>query len=158
MNARFAATRRQYRYQMILEKQPTLRQYAWNCRCQPDFSLLEQAAAIFPQYTDFGSFCKSNANNKTNICQIYESRWEQWEDRWVYWVSADRFLRGMVRGLVGTMVEIARGRMPLESLHQILKAQDRKAAGPSAPAEGLFLTDVQYPEGSLIPVPMRMGR
>lgn len=155
MNARFAATQRQYKYQLVQDKRPTLRHSAWNCRCRPDFGLLQTSAAIFLEYEDFASFCKSNANNKTNFCKITESRWEQLDDRWVYWVSADRFLRGMVRGLVGTMMEIARGRMELEELHKILQAKDRRSAGPSAPAEGLFLTDVQYPAGSLIPLAMR---
>lgn len=155
VHARFSATYREYRYQIVTRKSPTLQGLAWQSRWKPDFELLQQAAAIFPQYREFGSFCKANAQNKTNTCHISLSEWEQEGDMLYYRVGADRFLRGMVRALVGTMTEIGRGKMKLEELHSILKAQDRRAAGPAVPPDGLFLTEVLYPAGDLIPLDLK---
>jgi len=111
---------------------------------------MDEAAACLMQYTDFASVCKSGGNNQTTLCTLLRSDWHYGPGLWTYTVAANRFLRGMVRALVGTMLLVGRGRMHLDELRAAIEAKDRSRTGPAAPPEGLFLEQVAYPEGSLI--------
>ncbi|MEM6801229.1 MAG: tRNA pseudouridine(38-40) synthase TruA [Bacteroidota bacterium] len=147
-HARFDAISRAYTYQCIQKKSPFHQESALWLRHPVDLELLEKASNIITQYTDFASFCKARSDNKTNICRIDHAHWEEKDELLLFHIQADRFLRGMVRTIVGTLLEIARGKRKLESLHEILKGKDRRLAGPSAEACGLYLTEVNYPPGS----------
>jgi len=147
-HARFDATSRAYIYQCTRSKSPFHREFALWLRHPLDMKILEQATAVLAQHKDFASFCKARADNKTNICRIDKAYWEEKDDLLCFHIQADRFLRGMVRGLVGTLLEIARGKRPPDDMLRILAAKDRKQAGPSADACGLFLSEVNYPTGS----------
>ena len=106
---------------------------------------MKDAAEIIKEYEDFGAFCKSNADNFTNICKIYQSEWELIPNGLIYHISANRFLRNMVRAIVGTLVDVGKEKIKPQDLHQIIKSQNRSSAGASVPACGLFLTEVKYP-------------
>lgn len=148
-HARFSATSRSYRYHMIFEKDPFWFERSWWCKEKVDFEAMQKGAAIIKEYDSFESFCKTNANNKTFFCDIRESYW-QWEgDSWTYHVTADRFLRGMVRTIVGTLFEMGKGNLDEAGLRKIIEGRDRKLAGTSVYGGGLFLTEVGYPEGML---------
>jgi tRNA pseudouridine38-40 synthase len=112
-----------------------------------DGRVLEETAALVAGHTEFTAFAKRNSQVKTHRCRILESRWEAVPQGWVYHVKANRFLRGMVRGLVGTMVQAARGRMDIDGFRSVLAGTDNQEADFSAPGKGLFLVEVEYPEG-----------
>lgn len=154
-HTRFDATRRAYRYQLILQKDPLMFQKATWFKEKLDLDLMQKGANIIMEYDSFESFCKSNGNNKTFFCKIEKSEFAWEGETLVYHVHADRFLRGMVRAVVGTLTEIGRGKIPLDSLRRILEAKDRKLAGPAVSPNGLYLSEVEYPEGTLIPLEMR---
>ncbi|MDR1877001.1 MAG: tRNA pseudouridine(38-40) synthase TruA, partial [Flavobacteriaceae bacterium] len=105
-----------------------------------------RAAKILFEYTDFTSFSKLHADNKTNDCAIFRANWEQNEDELVFTVSANRFLRNMVRAIVGTLIDVGRGKLSIEEFREIIEKKDRKFASASAPAQGLILVNVDYPQ------------
>ena len=105
---------------------------------------MNEACKILFEYDDFTSFAKLHADNKTNICKIYKAEWEQLGNQLRFTISADRFLRNMVRAIVGTMVEIGTGKIAPQDLRRIIEEKYRNSAGVSAPAQGLFLVDVGY--------------
>ncbi|MGC4130087.1 MAG: tRNA pseudouridine(38-40) synthase TruA [Bergeyella sp.] len=144
-HARFDATFRTYEYYISLEKNPFTENFAWQFR-KPDFNLekMNEACKILFEYEDFGSFAKVGGDNKTNLCKIYKAEWEQNGTELKFTISANRFLRNMVRAIVGTMVEIGSGKIRPEDLRKIIVDQNRNSAGSSAPAHGLFLVDVGY--------------
>lgn len=144
-HARFDATLRSYEYHIHFKKNPFKTETSWLIRDNLDIEAMNDAAKIILQYQDFGAFCKSNADNFTNICSVTKSEWEIKPDGIIYHVSANRFLRNMVRAIVGTLVEVGKGKILPETMHQIIQSQNRSVAGASVPACGLFLTDVQYP-------------
>ena len=147
LHARFSAYSRTYHYFLHVGKQPFLRHYSWQMFTDLDFDRMNQAAERMTQYTDFTSFSKLNTDQKTNICHITEARWEEvGPNRWRFTVSAFRFLRNMVRAIVGTLVEVGRGRMTLDEFCRVIERKDRCSAGESVPAHGLFLVDIKYPE------------
>ena len=143
--ARFDATHRTYEYYISLEKNPFNQDFSWQFR-KPNFDVekMNEACKILFEYEDFGSFAKVGADNKTNLCKIYNANWQQNENELKFTISANRFLRNMVRAIVGTMVEIGTGKLKPEDLHNIIQNQNRNSAGTSAPANGLFLVDVGY--------------
>jgi tRNA pseudouridine38-40 synthase len=145
-HARFSALWREYKYFIISEKDPFRIDTAWRYPLPLDLERMNEAAAVLMQYSDFGSFCKLHGGNKTTICQVKSSLWVRDGNTLIYTVSADRFLRNMVRAVVGTLVDVGRGRIDLDGFRRIVEAGDRCAAGSSAPAHGLFLTDIGYPE------------
>lgn len=147
-HARFDAISRAYTYQCIRKKSPFYQESALWLRHPVDIEILQEASQVLLQHKDFASFCKARADNKTNICRIDHAYWEEKGDLLLFHIQADRFLRGMVRSLVGTLLEISRGKRPPNDMQRILEAKDRKEAGPSAEACGLFLTEVNYPAGS----------
>lgn len=144
-HARFDATLRTYQYYIHFQKNPFKTDSSWLLRDELDISAMNKAAKIIFEYQDFGAFCKANADNFTNLCEVSQSEWEEQENGIIYHISANRFLRNMVRAIVGTLVDIGKGKLKPEALHQIIQSQNRSEAGVSVPACGLFLTAVHYP-------------
>lgn len=146
MHARFSATYRTYEYYISLEKNPFSKDSSWQYWRQKtlNINLMNEACKILFEYDDFTSFAKLHADNKTNICKIYKAEWEQLGNQLRFTISADRFLRNMVRAIVGTMVEIGTGKIAPQDLRRIIEEKYRNSAGVSAPAQGLFLVDVGY--------------
>lgn len=145
MHARFSAKSRTYHYYVHLDKNPFLRSYSWQVYGNPDFELMNRAAAVLMEYTDFTSFSKVNTDTKTNDCTITEAHWDRVADgQWRFTITANRFLRNMVRAIVGTLMEVGRGRMTIEQLRSVVDAKDRCRAGDSVPGNALFLVDVKY--------------
>ncbi len=144
LHARFSAKSRTYKYFISLGKDPFLQDSAWLYPGKLDVDKMQKASKIVFDYTDFECFSKSNTDVKTFNCQIMESNWEQNEHVLCYTVRADRFLRNMVRALVGTMVGIGNGKIELDDLKRIIESKNRSEAGESAPAQGLFLYDINY--------------
>lgn len=145
LHARFDATYRTYEYYISQEKDPLTQDAAWQFwRKNLDIDKMNEACKILFEYDDFESFAKVGADNKTTICKIYRADWQYDHNLLKFTISADRFLRNMVRAIVGTMVEIGTGKMPPEQLRQVIESKNRNAAGTSAPAHGLYLVDVGY--------------
>ncbi len=145
-HARFDATKRSYEYHLILKKDPFRQDTAWFMPYQVNLASMQEAAKVLFEFEDFSSFSRSNTQTKTNNCRIDRAEWEQCSQGLVFHISADRFLRNMVRAVVGTLVEVGRGKMSVEEMKAVIAAKDRKLAGESAPAHGLFLTEVVYPK------------
>lgn len=143
-HARFDATLRSYQYHINFNKDPFLRGYSWLVRDVPDLELMNQAAANIMEYTDFSCFSKSNTQVKTNNCKISRAEWVRTEQGMVFHISADRFLRNMVRAIVGTLMMVGKHEMPPEALREIIESKNRSNAGMSVPACGLYLTEVKY--------------
>ncbi len=146
-HARFDAISRTYHYHLNLRKDPFSLETSWHFFQQPDLYKMNEASRILFDYTDFTSFSKLHTDVKTNNCKIYFAEWTQVISNIVFMVKADRFLRNMVRALVGTILEVGIGKNDLAGFRSIIEQKDRSAAGLSVPAHGLFLTDVEYPEG-----------
>lgn len=144
-HARFDANLRAYQYHIHFKKDPFKTDTSWLIKDNLAIPEMQESAKIIMQYQDFGAFCKSNADNFTNICHIYQSEWEIIPNGLIYHVKANRFLRNMVRAIVGTLVDVGKGKIKSEDVHQIIQSQNRSEAGASVPACGLFLTQVQYP-------------
>lgn len=148
-HARFDATARTYKYYVTTAKFPFNRQYRWRLYCPLDYERMNEAARILFEYIDFTSFSKLHTDAKTNICHITHAEWTKVEGEdttWVFTIRADRFLRNMVRAIVGTLVEVGRGKMTVEDFRKVIENQDRCKAGTSAPGQALFLVNVEYPE------------
>lgn len=145
-HARFDATERSYEYHISRVKNPFSQDQAWFYPWKLDVEKMQQAAEVLFKYEDFTSFSKSNTQTKTNLCTITEARFETNGDRIVFHISANRFLRNMVRAIVGTLTQVGQGKRPVEDMAKVIEAKDRKLAGESAPAHGLYLTRVKYPE------------
>ena len=145
-HARFDATSRTYHYHLNLRKDPFALDMSWYFLGKPDLVLMNEASRILFEYTDFTSFSKLHTDVKTNNCRIYHAEWTQQGSNIVFTVKADRFLRNMVRALVGTILEVGIGKIDLVGFRRIIELKDRGAAGLSVPAHGLFLTDIEYPE------------
>lgn len=145
MHARFSATSRTYHYYIHTRKNPFLRDRSWLVTFPLDFDRMNEAAQRLFDYEDFTSFSKVNTDAKTNLCHITEARWEEVEQgNWRFTITANRFLRNMVRAIVGTLVEVGRGRMTVEEFCQVIEQKNRCSAGESVPAHALFLTRVEY--------------
>lgn len=148
-NARFDATTRRYRYRIYNKKDPFLYDRAYYYPFSIDKTILQQTAAIIKEYTHFESFSKRNTQTKTFICNIYKSYWEEHEKEIHYIVEANRFLRGMVRGLVGTQLQVAREKITIQEFKNIIESGDNQKADFSVPGHGLYLEEIRYPEGLL---------
>ncbi len=145
-HARFDATGRTYQYHLVQEKDPFLQEFAHCVHAPLDFGAMNEAAATLLDFDDFKSFSRSRTDVKTYTCDIREARWEENHGVWVFTISADRFLRNMVRAIVGTLLEVGRGRYTTADVKTIIKSRDRSRAGVSVPAKGLYLTGVTYPK------------
>jgi len=145
LHARFSAKFRSYKYYICLEKNPFKYGYAWQFwRRNLDVNKMNSACEILLGYKDFSSFSKLHSDNKTNFCEIKNAIWEKYDNELIFTISADRFLRGMVRAIVGTMVDVGLGKIQPDDLHKIIDEKNRNSAGSSAPAHGLYLVDVGY--------------
>jgi tRNA pseudouridine38-40 synthase len=143
-HARFDATLRSYQYHIHFNKDPFKHGYSWLLRDVPDLKLMNEAARIIMAYTDFSCFSKSNTQTKTNNCKISRAEWMQEGDSIVFHISADRFLRNMVRAIVGTLIMVGRQEIQPEAVREIIESKNRSNAGASVPACGLYLTEVKY--------------
>jgi tRNA pseudouridine38-40 synthase len=145
MHARFSATSRTYHYFIHTRKDPFLQAYSWQVPFALDFSRMNEAAKVLLEYKDFTSFSKVNTDVKTNLCDLKEAHWDEVAPgQWRFTITANRFLRNMVRAIVGTLVEVGRGRLSIEDIRRIIEAKDRCQAGESVPAKALFLVDIRY--------------
>ena len=148
-HARFDAVEREYTYYISQRKNPFRRYSAWQYYVLLDVERMNEAAAALLEYDDFTSFAKLNSNNKTNICCVVRAEWRraEWdEDLLIFTIRADRFLRNMIRAIVGTLVDVGRGRYTVEEFREILHSRDLSRSSAGAPAVGLFLSDVEYSE------------
>ncbi len=143
-HARFDAVLRTYQYHIHFNKDPFKQGYSWELRDEPDLTLMNKAAGILMEYTDFSCFSKSNTQVKTNICKIIKAAWAATDDGIVFQISADRFLRNMVRAIVGTLLMVGKREIEPEAVRNIIESKNRSSAGMSVPACGLFLTEVKY--------------
>ena len=146
-HARFDAVSRTYKYYVTLDKSAFQRDYSWYLLNEPDFELMNSAAQLLLSTIDFTSFSKLHTDTKTNDCHVTEAVWDRLSDgRWVFTITADRFLRNMVRAIVGTLMEVGRHRMTVDEFKSVILNKDRCQAGDSAPAQGLFLHKIEYPD------------
>lgn len=145
-HARFDATYRTYNYLISKRKDPFSFPFAHTHNRPLDVAKMNEAAQTLFEYRDFTSFSRLGTDVKTNICTIYEARWIEEETQLKFVVKADRFLRNMVRAIVGTLLLVGQNKLTIDGFRAIIEAEDRGAAGASAAAKGLFLVDVGYPE------------
>lgn len=144
-HARFDAKMREYTYFLTVHKAPFRRFSAWHFAVDLDVEKMNEAAAKLLEYEDFTSFAKLNSNNKTNICHVTHAEWVVESDGTLrFTIRADRFLRNMIRAIVGTLVDVGRGRYTVEQFEEIIASKDLSRSSAGAPACGLFLSDVQY--------------
>ena len=150
-HARFDAVARTYKYYVTLNKSAFHRAYSWCLVNEPDFNLMNSAAKLLLSTVDFTSFSKLHTDTKTNDCHVTEAEWEKLPDgRWVFTITADRFLRNMVRAIVGTLMDVGRGKLTVDEFRRIIESKDRCSAGDSAPAQGLFLHKIVYPDNLFV--------
>lgn len=145
LHARFSAVTRTYHYYIHTRKDPFLRHYSLQVNYPLDFPLMNEAAKLFLIQDDFAAFCKAGADNKTTLCRVSKAEWVDCGDgRWRFEITANRFLRNMVRAAVGTLMEVGRHKMSIEQMREVLRNGSRGDAGESMPAHALFLEDVTY--------------
>ena len=145
-HARFHATHRSYEYRFHLRPDAFKNKSTYILYRIPDIERMQQAADILLEYTDFECFSRTNTDVKTYLCDLSEARFELDGFELVFHITANRFLRNMVRAIVGTLLEVGYGKLEVEDMHRIISSKDRSEAGASAPAQGLYLTKVRYPE------------
>ena len=148
VHARFSATARTYQYHVSNVKQPFGKDFCHRVFYNPDIELMNKAADILFEYTDFTSFSKLHTQTATNNCTILYARWDMVGEEYVFTISANRFLRNMVRAITGTLLEVGRGKLSLDDFRKVIESKNRCNAGTSLPAKALFLTKVEY-EGAL---------
>lgn len=145
MHARFSAKKRTYRYFIHTVKDPFMRHFSVETHYDIDFELMNKAAEYLTTVTDFKAFCKAGADNKTTICHVSRAQWVQTSPTtWYFEISADRFLRNMVRAVVGTLFDVGRHRITIEQFKEIVDKGTRSDSGESMPAKGLFLWNIEY--------------
>lgn len=143
-HARFDATSRRYKYFIHQEKNPFLTKYSLLFLRDLDFDKMNLAANALLDYSDFSAFAKLGSDNKTVNCKLSEAIWEKVGDQWIFSITANRFLRNMVRAIVGTLIEVGLGKVSIDEFHEIAKSGSREKAGVSVSANALFLNDVKY--------------
>lgn len=145
MHARFSATSRTYHYYIHTRKDPFLRAYSCELHYPLDFHKMNEAGLLLMGYEDFGAFCKAGADVKTTLCRVTEARWIQTSPQtWYFRITANRFLRNMVRAVVGTMIDVGRGRLSLADFCKVVEGKKRTEAGESMPGNALFLEEIRY--------------
>jgi len=146
-HARFDAVSRTYHYKIATRKKPFTFDMAYHFYRPLDVAKMNEAAAILSEYKDFTSFSKLHGNAKTNLCDILDAQWiDQGNGELLFVITANRFLRNMVRAIVGTMIDIGLGKYPPEEIRRIILEKNRGIAGTSAPPQGLYLAKIEYPE------------
>lgn len=145
-HARFDAVQREYTYFIERYKNPFTQHSSWQYFVDLDMEKMNEAAALLTKYKDFTTFAKLNSNNKTNLCDIYYAEWNCGEDGSMQFkICANRFLRNMVRAIVGTLVDVGRGKYTVEQFEEIVSSRDLSLSSAGAPAQGLFLSKIKYP-------------
>lgn len=144
-HSRFSAISRSYNYYLKLSKTPFNTDLCYRPYVQLDFDIMNEAAKLLLEYTDFTSFSKLHTDTKTNNCNVSEAKWERSGECMVFTIKADRFLRNMVRAIVGTLIDVGRRKLSVEDFKCIIEAKNRSNAGSSAQPQALFLTDIVYP-------------
>ncbi len=146
-HSRFDAESRTYEYYITTQKNPFNRNYAYQLYYSVDVELMNEACKVLFEFTDFTSFSKLHTDTMTNFCTIFKAKWNQIDDTtFCFTIQANRFLRNMVRAIVGTLLEVGRGKMSIEEFRKVIEKQNRSVAGTSVPGHALFLVDVAYPE------------
>ena len=145
-HARFDALSRKYEYHIITHKNPFLKEQACRIHFPLNMELMNEAAKVLFEYEDFTSFSKLHTDVKTNNCTIMEAYWQQRGEELVFTIKANRFLRNMVRAIVGTLMEVGRERLTIEGFRQVIEAKNRCSAGHLVPACGLYFIEAEYPE------------
>ncbi len=145
-HARFSALSRTYEYHITTNKNPFLNDFAYYFYGELDVKLMNRGAELLFDYIDFSSFSKSKTQVKTNNCKIIMAKWDNIDNRIVFTITADRFLRNMVRAIVGTLLELGQMKIDAKELDIIIKSKNRSNAGFSVPAQGLFLCHIEYPK------------
>lgn len=143
-HARFDAKKRVYRYYIATQPTALNRFYAWTILLPLNLTLMQTGAKLIKPVQDFRAFCKVKSEVKHHRCQIFQSRWLQERDLLIYEIAADRFLHGMVRAIVGTLVSLGTGKLTLEQFQKIIESGDRRLVPQTAPARGLILEEVEY--------------
>jgi len=149
MHARFDAVARSYSYYLHTSKNPFLNNFSWYFKKDLNIDIMNEAASQLLLFDDFKSFSKTHTDVKTYICDIKQAYWKHTGEQLVFYITADRFLRNMVRAIVGTLIEVGLEKIDIEKFVQIIEARDRNKAGFSVPAHGLFLERIVYPESKL---------
>ncbi|BAX78672.1 tRNA pseudouridine(38-40) synthase TruA [Labilibaculum antarcticum] len=144
-HTRFDAISRTYQYKITKHKNPFRTDSHWKNQNELDVVKMNEAAKILFEYIDFTSFSKLHTDVKTNNCKIAKAEWLEAEDELVFTIQADRFLRNMVRAIVGTLIEVGQGKMDLDGFRQVIESKNRSKAGTSVPGHGLFLAKIEYP-------------
>ena len=145
MHARFSAFARTYHYYIHTVKDPFRRAYSCELHYPLDFLLMNEAAAVLMEYEDFGAFCKAHADVKTTLCHVTAAQWHQTSpSSWYFEITANRFLRNMVRAVVGTLIDVGRGRLSIDDFRKVIEGKRRTEAGESMPANALFLENITY--------------
>ena len=145
MHARFSARARTYYYYIHTKKNPFRRHFSLEIHYILDFDLMNKAANILLEYDDFGAFCKAGSDVKTTLCKVMKAEWIQIaDDAWYFEITANRFLRNMVRAVVGTLIEVGRHRMTLDEFREVIVGGRRTQAGESMPAHALCLEKIAY--------------
>lgn len=145
-HARFDASSRTYEYWLVQEKNPFYSDSAHYIKQAINIDKMNQAALLFLEHDDFECFSKSNTDVHTFLCNVEKAEWIQDGDKMVFTITADRFLRNMVRAIVGTLLNVGVGKIKIGAVKSILESKDRSKAGASVPAKGLYLTKIVYPE------------
>jgi len=145
-HARFDATERTYEYWLTQNKNPFYYDRAHYVKQMLDIDTMNAAAQLLLEHKDFECFSKSNTDVHTYLCDVRKAVWTIENDKLVFTISADRFLRNMVRAIVGTLLDVGNGKSNLDDIQRILKSKDRSQAGASVPAKGLYLTRIVYPK------------
>jgi tRNA pseudouridine38-40 synthase len=148
LHARFDAISRTYQYHINYFKNPFLKDVSWLHSRKLNVNKMNEAATLLIQSSDFAAFSKTGGDNKTTLCKISVAAWQQNESRLVFTITADRFLRNMVRAIAGTLVDVGLGNISVSEFEKIIESKSRSKAGTSAPAKGLFLTAVNYPKNN----------
>lgn len=146
-HVRFDPVHRSYEYHIHLRKDPFLDGLSHYMRRPLDLEAMKEGARVLPEYEHFGAFARSKGNNRTDVCRLDRVEWEEWQkgERLIFHIRADRFLRGMVRGIVGTLLDLGSGRYGVKRFREIIESRDRTRAGGNAPPQGLYLSEVEYP-------------
>ncbi|MCD6565038.1 MAG: tRNA pseudouridine synthase A, partial [Bacteroidales bacterium] len=134
-----------YKYYISKKKDPFKREFSYLLFGQLDVEKMNRASLLLYDYTDFSSFSKLHTDVKTNNCRVSLVKWEQTGNQVIFTIKADRFLRNMVRAIVGTLLEVGRGKLEIYEFIKIIESKDRSKAAASAPPHGLFLTNIEYP-------------
>ncbi|MDD4107970.1 MAG: tRNA pseudouridine(38-40) synthase TruA [Prolixibacteraceae bacterium] len=150
-HARFSALSRTYKYYISTVKDPFLTERSWYYRQKLDIDKMNEAASLLLYYQDFTSFSRLHTDVKTNLCKIFVAEWTVEEHLLIFTIKADRFLRNMVRAIVGTLTDVGREKISVKDFIKIIEEKNRSSAGASAPSQGLFLADIQYPDAFLPP-------